>query len=332
MKRHFKNLLVRTRVPQAIASVGPRRAVILRYHSIQPVPTDYENTIGGGIIHSEALFARQMEIVARRFNLVTIDDIVLWLQGAAPLPRRAVAITFDDGFADNYETAAPILACYGLRAAFYVTVGSIGTKLYPWFCRLRHAFYSSSAPQWEDPSTDQVYDIRDASDRREGFLAACRTCAVLTGDRQAEFLDRVQRSLQVEALSNGSPLMMDWDQVAALQRSGHIIGSHTMTHPNLAHSPPDEVRHELQESKAILERRLATSIGHFSYPSPILEPHCSRATTAIVSQCGYASAVTCIPGPVAVRRAPLLLPRVSAPDTMEGFLWALEASLAGRAV
>ncbi len=81
MKHQLKKLLLRSRLPRAVASIGPRRAVILRYHSVQPLPTDYAHTIGVEIIHSEALFAQQMEIVSRRFNPVTIDDIILWLQG-----------------------------------------------------------------------------------------------------------------------------------------------------------------------------------------------------------------------------------------------------------
>jgi peptidoglycan/xylan/chitin deacetylase (PgdA/CDA1 family) len=330
MKRQLIKLLLLSRLPQALARIGPRRAVILRYHSVQSVPADYANTIGEGIIHSEAVFKQQMEVVARRFNPVTMDDITSWLEGAAPLPMRAVAITFDDGFADNYETAAPILARYGLRAAFYVSVGSIGTGQEPWFCRLRRAFHSTSVPRWIEPSTGQAYDNGGSVGSQNGFLAACRTCAVLTGDRQEEFLDSVEGSLQVRDFPSGSPLMMDWEQVAALHRAGHIIGSHTLTHPNLAHTARDEALEELRESKTILEQRLAGAIEHFSYPSPILEPHCSHETSALVEEARYASAVTCIPGPVLPNRSPLLLPRVSAPQDMDEFLWTLEASLAGR--
>jgi peptidoglycan/xylan/chitin deacetylase (PgdA/CDA1 family) len=330
MKRQLKKLLLLSRLPQALTRIGPRRAVILRYHSVQSVPADYANTIGKGIIHSEAVFRQQMEVVARHFNPVTMDDITSWLDGAAQLPRRAVAITFDDGFADNYETAVPILARYGLRAAFYVTVGSIGNGQEPWFCRLRRAFHSTSVPRWIEPSTGQAYDDSGGSaGRRNGFLAACRTCAVLTGDRQEEFLNSVEGSLQVRDFPGGSPLMMDWEQVAALHRAGHIIGSHTLTHPNLAHIAHDEMLRELWESKSVLTERLGIRIQHFSYPSPILEPHCSEETTALVEEAGYASAVTCFPGPVLPNRSPLLLPRVSAPQDMDEFLWTLEASLAG---
>jgi peptidoglycan/xylan/chitin deacetylase (PgdA/CDA1 family) len=320
MRSQLKKLLLRSRLPRALASIGPHRAVILRYHSIQPDPAKYANTIGLGIIHSEALFTRQMELIARRFSPVTIDDIVLWLRGAAALPRRAVAITFDDGFADNHQTAAPILARYGLRAAFYVTVSSIGNGRLPWFCRLRSAFFSTAARQWIHPNSGQAFDIRDTAGRHDGFLEACRTCATLTGERQEAFVDGVERSLEATESANGASLMMTWDQVAALRESGHIIGSHTMSHPNLAHCAPGEAMRELRELKDTLEGRLAGAVEHFSYPSPILEPHCTDATTALVSNSGYASAVTCLNGPARRRSSPLLLPRIVVPDKTDDFV------------
>jgi hypothetical protein len=259
-----------------------------------------------------------------------MDDIVSWLQGATALPRRAVAITFDDGFADNYETAAPILARYGLRATFYVTVSSIGSGCWPWFCRLRFAFYSTSVPKWVHPALGEAFDIRDTAGRYSGFLAACRTCATLTGERQGEFISAAERSLELADCPNRAHLMMNWDQVAALREAGHIIGSHTMTHPNMAHIPPDDAMYELQQSKRVLEQQLATRIEHFSYPSPILQPHCSDETTALVEEAGYVSATTCLPGAVGWRHQRLRFPRVAVPSQIDECLWTLEASLAGR--
>ena len=161
-------------------------------------------------------------------------------------------------------------ARHGLPAAFYVTVGSIGDTHIPWFCRLRQAFHSTSARHWTDPDSGRECRLCDNGARREAFLAACRVCAALTGDRQEVFLARVDRELQIEAISKNESLMMNWEQVAGLHRAGHIVGSHTMTHPNLAYSAAAEARREMQNSKDILERQLAAEIRHFSYPRRFL--------------------------------------------------------------
>lgn len=330
MKSLLKKILVHSGMPRAVGRVRAPRVAILRYHSVQAVPGAFADTIGEGIIHSASLFADQMEIVSRGFNVVTMDDILLWLQGAHPIPRRAVAVTFDDGFADNFTVAAPLLERFGLRAAFYVTVRSIGTNHQPWFCRLRHAFARTSVDTWNVGHDPGVFNLRDADVRRSAFLAACERCAVLTEEGQDEFLDSVERNLNVPELPSNPSLMMDWDQVADLRKAGHIIGSHTMTHPNLAQISEEEARLELMDSKTMLESRLADRIGHFSYPSPILEPHCSVATTRVVKEAGYASGVTCLRGTIGRRNDPLCLPRISAPKDVDEFHWVLETSLAGH--
>ena len=137
LKRLVKRLLVGSRALQAWSRLGPVRAAILRYHSVAEDPQAFATTIGAGIIHSVTAFAQQMELLAREYHPVTIEEIEGFLRGDRDLPRRAVAITFDDGFRDNCESAAPILARFGLRAAFYVTTGCVGTGRAPWFCRLR---------------------------------------------------------------------------------------------------------------------------------------------------------------------------------------------------
>jgi hypothetical protein len=109
LKNWVKRVSQRTGVLRWASQFSPTGAAILMYHSVQDEPELYANSIGMGIIHATKMFARQMELVSTRFSPVTINDIELFLNGRKPLPRRAVAITFDDGYADNLEIVAPIL-------------------------------------------------------------------------------------------------------------------------------------------------------------------------------------------------------------------------------
>src|SRR5262249_348286 len=69
----------------------------------------------------------------RHYEPVTLDDLAAFVRGERAMPRRCVAVTFDDGFADNFEIAAPILNRAGIKAAFYITVGCIEPVRLPWF-------------------------------------------------------------------------------------------------------------------------------------------------------------------------------------------------------
>lgn len=309
----------------------PNRLAILRYHSIQDDPPRYEHSIGASIIHSTRSFTMQMALLARRYNPVSLDDVLQFLQGQKRLPQRSVAVTFDDGFLDNLEVAAPIMNRLGIPGTFYVTVAAICTERPLWFCRLRHAFGTTRRSQFQLADDDRVYDLQTPQGRRSGFLSSSAVCATRSGTAQAETIRSIEEALRVEPLTNDG-LMMSWDHVRALCRSGHIVGSHTLTHPNLAQIAQTEADHELHESRRILESQLGKEVIHISYPNSILQPYWTTKTCESVARAGYRTAVTSESGAVSARDYPLSLHRVAAPQDLDEFQWVLDCSLIGRRV
>src|SRR5260370_11688584 len=116
---------------------------ILRYPSTQDRPEQFADTIGCTSIHATAIFERHMQLIAKRFRAVSMDDVALFLRGDKSLPQRAVAITFDDGYQDNFRVAAPILNRFGIPPAFYLLVDSLHRSKPPSYRLLRPAFMTS---------------------------------------------------------------------------------------------------------------------------------------------------------------------------------------------
>ena len=148
----------------------------------------------------------------------------------------------------------------------------------------------------------------------------------------ATFVCGVEEGLQVAVPGDAGSLMMNYDQIRGLVQNGHIVGSHTLTHPNMAHITEDEAKVELAESKRRLEQQLSTAVTHFSYPCPAMTTHWSEQTVAQTRSVGYRSAVTTNGGVTQAGDNPLSLKRIRPTKTAEGLRWNLECAFAGRAM
>lgn len=304
--------------------------VILRYHSVHDRPEQYASTIGCDSIHATPIFERQMELIARRFSPVSMDDVLLFLKNEKSLPPRAVLVTLDDGYRDNFQIAAPILNRFGIPGSFYVLVDSVDRSKAPWYCRLRHMFFTSRSRNWRDPTTGMVRELTDSHSRDAAFLNVADFCAKSSAMVREELIRDEQNSLDPEPFPAESDLMMNWDEARVLVKSGHIVGSHTMTHPNLAHVSADDARRELTDSKHKLEKELGQTVRHFSYPHPALYPQWNETTLRVTEELGYSTAVTTTSGAVRADAHPLALPRTYVARQELEFLWNIERTLLFR--
>jgi peptidoglycan/xylan/chitin deacetylase (PgdA/CDA1 family) len=269
-----------------------------------------------------------MQQVATKFHPVTIDEIEQFLNSGKKLPPSSVAITFDDGYADNYAIVAPILDHFEIRASFYLTESLIGTRIAPWFCRLRHAFAKTNRPEWPSPEGINR-SLASHKERNDAFLAACDLCSAMSGTDCSNTVQEIEAVLEIEQLS-GDGMMMDWDQAKALRKVGHLVGCHTSTHPNVAHVTGKVARAEISHAKYEIEKKLATPVVHFSYPHPALNPNWTPHTRMLTSEAGYRTAVTTNPGPVRKGDDVLALRRVAAPTSEDEFQWRMERAFLRR--
>jgi peptidoglycan/xylan/chitin deacetylase (PgdA/CDA1 family) len=107
---------------------GPRyaRIPILVYHYIRINP-DPRDSLGFGLSVTPANFAAQMDWLAQNgYHPVTTSDLVAYINGTRGLPSRPIVITFDDGYADFYTAAIPILRSHDFTAVSYVVSGFMG--------------------------------------------------------------------------------------------------------------------------------------------------------------------------------------------------------------
>ena len=97
------------------------RCTVLLYHRVNDISVDNVTT-------SIDRFIEHMAMLKRRYPVLSLSDAVSQLDSGPYLGPHVVVVTFDDGYADNYEAAAPILEHFGIPATFFVTAGLVGTS------------------------------------------------------------------------------------------------------------------------------------------------------------------------------------------------------------
>jgi peptidoglycan/xylan/chitin deacetylase (PgdA/CDA1 family) len=328
MKELARRAVLRSGLLRMAGSLRGRSAALLMYHSVMEDPRCQEAFLGG-IVHSRDVFRGQMELLARRYHPTSLDQVRQFLRGEGELPDRAVVVTFDDGYTDNYEIAAPVLNKAGVPATFYATIECVEQGRLPWPARLRFVFRNAKKGSWVD-SDGKTWPLASDVEREKAILLSCDECCKLTGSAQQNYVDCLERILDTRVPVGSGNLMMNYEQLRGLVRQGHIVGSHTMTHPNMAHIRAEDARHELTESKRRLEQQLNAVVAHFSYPCPALSPHWTEQTVAASGVAGYETAVTTDGGLARKGDNPLRLKRIRPTRTVEGLQWNLECAFAGR--
>jgi peptidoglycan/xylan/chitin deacetylase (PgdA/CDA1 family) len=106
----------------AAPSAPPPALRVLTYHRV-----NVDHPLDRLSVPADA-FAEQMRTLAEDgFHVLPLEQALrTWREGGA-LPARAVAITFDDGYADNFDIALPVLARHSLRATFFLATGLVGS-------------------------------------------------------------------------------------------------------------------------------------------------------------------------------------------------------------
>jgi peptidoglycan/xylan/chitin deacetylase (PgdA/CDA1 family) len=244
------------------------RTVILLYHRIARLGLD-----PWSISVTPEHFAEHLQVL-RKFKRERLDQLE---PRAGPLRGLSVAITFDDGYADNLYEAAPLLERFDMPATFFIATGYIGDAGEFWWDELERLVFCADGIQGpRDPIYRQLYAElqplpHEARRRRLDALAvnagACKSA------RPTHRILAEDELWQLDA----HPLFE--------------IGAHTVTHPVLAALSPANQSAEVSDSKNYLEALLGHPVTSFSYPYGG-SGHYSALTVQAVRQAGFERACT----------------------------------------
>jgi peptidoglycan/xylan/chitin deacetylase (PgdA/CDA1 family) len=305
---------------------------VLAYHRVLPQLNEDTYPFDTELVSTTAdEFDWQMSYVARRFRPVSCQQVADALNGGRPLPKRAVMVTFDDGFDDNHDIALPVLVRNNVPGLFFLITGYINTPQVLWFERLVHVMLRT---QVRNLRLDALQFTSDAGESVESRRAAAamllRLLKRAPHTLRLEALEELDRVAQVEMSPDDRrySASMTWDQVRTMADAGMEFGSHTVTHPILSTVADSALlSYELESSKATIERQIGRPVVTLAYPEGGRDAINAHVLTA-ARHAAYDFAFTYVGGANRPSRAdPLQLKRIHVERHMTRHMFAAALEL-----
>ena len=250
-----------------------------------------------------------LQWVGRWFNVLALDVAVQRLVEQR-LPPRAMAITFDDGYADNHDVALPVLRRHGMPATFFIATAFVdGGRM--WNDTVVEAIRATPQTALDVASLDvdglpTVLPLASVAERRRAIATTLAAVKYLPPARRLDVVDAFARLAGVRLPTD---LMMSSAQVRALDAAGMQVGAHTHTHPILARLDDGAARDEIALSRDTLQALLQKPVTLFAYPNGKPGHDFTPANVEAVRALGFSAAVTTAPGAARTSTDPLQIPR-----------------------
>jgi peptidoglycan/xylan/chitin deacetylase (PgdA/CDA1 family) len=257
-------------------------------------------------------FAEHMELIRKHHMPIRLQQLLEALRNGK-VSKRAVVVTFDDGYADNLHEAMPLLERYDIPATVFVTAGQVGNQRESWWDELDRLLLqpgilppnlrlnvngSTFDFQLGEASTYTEQDYRRDQDwhiapedapgpRQQLFRKLLAAMSVLPGVEREKLVNDLLTWAGADPIARPTHRPLTIDELVKLQKCRLMeVGAHTMTHPKLADTPAGQQRTEIQQSKQTLEAILNRPVTSFAFPFGSSSPE----TVAIVRDEGFVCA------------------------------------------
>ena len=307
--------------------------LVLMYHRILPKQDPRAGLEEPGMMVTPETFRMHMSLVKQHFEVLSLSQWIKRKHNGETLPARCCAITFDDGWIDNYEYAYPVLQEFNLPATIFLVSDMIGTNLLFWPERLAHILteIARNCPdKWNHHSLDWLkyeavsYDFATTPPDQEQLSEIINQLKELQDDEIHERINTVETELQLD--NNSHPSLLNWQQMAEMSASGLIeAGSHTCHHIRLnASQSENTLMREIVQSKSQIEKQLGQPVETFCYHNGDYSPR----AVELVKQ-NYQCAVTTSGGWNTINTDEHLLHRIGVHEDISADKTAFLARLSG---
>ncbi|MFA4948197.1 MAG: polysaccharide deacetylase family protein, partial [Candidatus Krumholzibacteriia bacterium] len=236
---------------------------VLCYHRILDLPPDFpfdEDLVSA----SAAQFDGELRFISRHYQVINFKMLREHLKKNGKLPPRALIITFDDGYIDNYEVAYPLLKKHSLTAVMFATAGFIGVRRLFWWDRLAYVAKTAkrSSAAIEEPIRLAI-DLDSFATKQAAARHIIASVKTLPENDKEILIRRLAADLKVEIDESRFAMTMGWNQLREMSAAGIEIGAHSVNHPIFSNIDHGLLANEISQSKRIIEKELGDEVITF---------------------------------------------------------------------
>jgi len=245
-------------------------------------------------------FENQVRYLNSKCHVIPLDELRQYVQGKKSLPKRAVAITFDDGYKDNYLNAYPILKRYNMPATVFLATCHIDTGNLLWDGRVKYAIMNTTLEAFELEELG-MYPLNSPDERKQAYFSIVAKLKEFQEEEKNLLIEKLVARLAVDIPGDlGKKVGLSWDEIREMSNNGITFGAHTVTHPILTKLSLEEARKQIVGSKRRIEEEVGKLVTAFSYPNG--DPaDFNDDIKQILRQNGFTCAVTVSPHPITPR-------------------------------
>jgi len=251
------------------------------------------------------------------------------------IPKRSVVITFDDGYADNFYQAKPLLEKYEIPATVFVAGRYVTEKREFWWDEIEQLLFTANVlprylkivingqaylwdleefSSWDERLKEEwrdwnVLKPNNATPRHLVYRALCDLLKPMDPGKRDQILKDLWHTAKLAPKTRNSHRPMTPEEIYHMAKEGLIeIGAHTLNHPQLSALTPEEQEKEIVGSCQLLQDIIGKEVIGFAYPFGGIEDF-DDITVNIVQRAGFKFACTTFQRPIRKQTSLLKLPR-----------------------
>ena len=245
---------------------------ILCYHGVTKEKSDGIENYSQKHIHYET-FKKQLNIIKNSYQVISMNDVIQIYKKKIKIKDKLLAITFDDGFKNNIEVAAPILDNYNFEATFYVTSGLINTNNLFWVDQLENSINSFEGDHIKIMIKGEASEFSTKSKKNKietlnKIKIYCKNSMNSEKNRIVDFLNKISFSDHTNTRGVQNYNLMNWSDIKTINESNNfVIGGHSLKHDLFSKIELEsDLKYDIKLSIELIQKKLGQKVIHYSYP------------------------------------------------------------------